>query len=213
MASDQDLLPLYLHLARASERRRQPLVSDKFLVLAGVAAAEQGLDGVAANCRARILSHNPGHLVRRYPTVAAALADTRFQGFFQQVARQYTRERVEHIGQSLGIDLAGERATYYSLDEYATAILGPPLAAQGSVTPRLDAVDVMTGDGLDPDGDVHETGAPTRSAQPAQSGSEMRGGFAGNARVWPGCLRRPVAIGAAGALALGAALAYFFSRR
>ncbi len=42
-----DELALYLHLARASEVRRRPLVRDKLLMLAGKTALEMRLEPVA----------------------------------------------------------------------------------------------------------------------------------------------------------------------
>ena len=124
MTSNHDPLAIYLHLARASEQRRRPLVRDKLLVLAGVTAAERGLDLVAACCRRKVLSHNAGHLVSQYPTLSVALADERFQTFLRQLRRNYPVEKAEHMLNSLGIQLAGERQAYYTDHEYAAALLG-----------------------------------------------------------------------------------------
>jgi len=124
MAEPDDLLPLYLHLARASQHRNRPWVRDKLLVLSGAAAAERGLDMVAAYCRRTILANNPRHLVGHHPTMAAALEDERFQGHLAQLRRRYTRERAEHMLGSLGIDLAREREAYFTLHEYAAVLLG-----------------------------------------------------------------------------------------
>lgn len=124
MPSAADLLPLLLHVARASELRRQPMVRDKLLVLAGAAAAEAGMPAVAAYCRQRVLASNPGHLAGHYPNFEAALADERFRKFHAQLAKAHSREKLEHILESLGIEWAGERALYYSDEEYAAAILG-----------------------------------------------------------------------------------------
>ena len=69
MAEADRVLGMYLHLARASKLRQQPLVRAKLLVLAGVQAEAMGLDEISALCRHRILSQNPRHLVRRWPTM------------------------------------------------------------------------------------------------------------------------------------------------
>jgi hypothetical protein len=122
--NSHESLPLYLHLARASQQRNRPWVRDKLLVLAGATAAEKGLDLIAAFCRREVLANNPRHLIGHHPTVAAALEDERFQGYLAQLRRRYTRERAEHMLDSLGIDMAHEREAYFSLYEYAASLLG-----------------------------------------------------------------------------------------
>ncbi|HVC92138.1 MAG TPA: hypothetical protein VND64_00530 [Pirellulales bacterium] len=157
MAQSDDLLPLYLHLARASQRRNRPWVRDKLLVLSGAAAAERGLDMVASFCRRTILANNPRHLVGHHPTMAAAMEDERFQGHLAQLRRRYTRERAEHMLGSLGIDLARERDAYFTLHEYAAALLGTTPA-------ELEALF----------GDVDEAGegtSPPSGAQRSTAGS------------------------------------------
>lgn len=118
------LLGLYLHLARASRSRNQPLVRDKFLVLAGVIAARMNLDDVAAYCRAEVLRHNPGHMVRRWPTLAAAIEDSDFLHFLKQLQRRFPQEKAERMLAELGIEMARERETYFDDAEYAASLLG-----------------------------------------------------------------------------------------
>lgn len=124
MAASHDPLALYLHLASASQRRQRLLVRDKMLVLAAVEAAERSLDQIAAHCRLKILSHNAAHLVSHYPTIAAALADERFQSYFRRLKRNYSVEKAEHMLSSLGIDPAGERGAFLNDHEYAASLLG-----------------------------------------------------------------------------------------
>ncbi len=124
MAERGELLGIYLHLARASEARNRPLVRDKLLALAGAIAAEGELAPIAAYCRSKILANNPGHLIGRHPTFAAALADERFQHYLARLRTHYSQERAEHMLQSLGIQLARERAAYFNDYEYAAALLG-----------------------------------------------------------------------------------------
>lgn len=124
MSTAHEPLGMYLHLARASQQRRRPLVRDKMLVLAGSVAAERGLQQVAACCRQRVLDHNPGHLIGQYATIAAALEDERFQTFLKKLRRDFTLEKAEHMLDSLGIQLASERDTYYTDHEYAASLLG-----------------------------------------------------------------------------------------
>jgi hypothetical protein len=111
-------------LARASEQRRRPLVRDKLLLLAGVIAARMELSHIAAYCRKRILEHNPGHMVRRWPTLGEAINEDEFLHLLRQVQRRYPLEKAERLLASLGIDMAHEREAYYTDNEYAAALLG-----------------------------------------------------------------------------------------
>lgn len=117
-------LGVFLHLAQAWNRRRRPLMRDRMLVLAGALASEIGLSSVAEYCRYHVLQHNPHHLIRRWPTLMAALEDEDFQSFLKQVRRRYPAEKAERILDNLGLTMARERDAYYSDSEYAAAILG-----------------------------------------------------------------------------------------
>jgi hypothetical protein len=140
MTDIDELLALYLHLARASELRNRPWVRDKLLVLAGACAVERGLDLIAAFCRRRILSNNPGHLVGHHPSLAMAMDDERFQGYLVQLRRRYSRERAEHMLGSLGIDPAHERDAYFTVYEYAAALLGTTPAELNDLFGDVDLV-------------------------------------------------------------------------
>lgn len=119
-----EVLGSYLHLARAAELRRQPLVRDRVLLLAAIIAVQIDLAPIAAACRERILAHNPGHMLGRWPTVAAALEEEDFQSLMAQLARRYGPEQVEHLLVQLGIERGNERAVYASDGEYAAGLLG-----------------------------------------------------------------------------------------
>jgi hypothetical protein len=140
MAETGELLGIYLHLARASEARRRPLVRDKLLVLAGTVAAERGMVPLAAYCRQKVLASNRGHLVGHHPTLAAALEDERFQRYLVRLRTHYSRERAEYMLSSLGIDLARERAAYFDDYEYAAALLGTTPEALEEQLAAADAV-------------------------------------------------------------------------
>ena len=122
-----ELLGTYLHLARAAELRRQPLVRNRVLLLAGVIAAQIDLAPIAAACREKILAHSPRHLVGRWPTVAAALLEDDFQTLVNQLSTRYGPERVERLVSQLGIERGNERAAYASEGEYAAGLLGMDL--------------------------------------------------------------------------------------
>jgi len=158
MAEADRLLGMYLHLARASHRRRQPMVHVKLLVLAGVQAEAMGLAEIAALCRHKILAQNAQHLVRRWPTINEALAAEPFQAYLKQLKRRYSSEKVEHMVQSLGIEMGQERAAYFSDQEYAASLLDT----------RLDAIaDVLASDPI--------TAARDRARRPhAQETPESR---------------------------------------
>lgn len=129
MSGTADMLGMYLHLARASGLRRRPQVRDRLLILAGTEAVEMALPRIAETCRRLVLEHNPQHLVKRWPTLEAAMREEDYQIFLRQLRRRYPREKVEELVRSLGIELGRERETYYSDEEYAAALLGLPPAA------------------------------------------------------------------------------------
>ena len=124
MDSPVELLGIYLHLARAAAQRKRPLVRDRLLVLAAAMAADLLLPAVAACCRARVLEHNPGHLLHRFRTVEEAAESDDFTALRRQLVRKYAPEKAEQLMQSLQIDWETERAAYYSDEEYAAALLG-----------------------------------------------------------------------------------------
>jgi hypothetical protein len=119
-----DLLATYLHLARAAELRRQPQVCDRVLLLAAVIAAQIELAPIAAACREKILAHNRGHMLARWPTVAAALAEEDLQSLVNQLSTRYGPEHVENLVAQLGIERGHERAAYDSDGEFAASLLG-----------------------------------------------------------------------------------------
>ena len=125
MSTPGEHLGMYLHLARAAELRRQPLVRDRLLLLAGVIAAQiPGLSPIAACCRARILEHNPGHMLSRWPTVGEGLAEEELATLVTQLARRYGPEQAEQLLMQLGIERGAERAAYFSDGEYAASLMG-----------------------------------------------------------------------------------------
>lgn len=124
MSAPIDLLGVYLHLARASELRRRPHVRDRLLIIAGTIAARMHLPRVSAYCRHRVLQHNPHHLIGHWESCEEALEDPDFLVFLRQLQRRYPQEKAERMLSSLGIEMARERAVYYSDEEYAVSLLG-----------------------------------------------------------------------------------------
>ncbi|MFV1968015.1 MAG: hypothetical protein ACC628_21530 [Pirellulaceae bacterium] len=133
------LLGVFLHLARASELRRRPHVSDRLFLLAAVIASDAGLERIAAYCRHRILEHNPHHAVRRWSTIKEAVDDQEFVHFLRHLQRRFPPEKAERMLETLSIEMGRERDTYYSDEEYAASLLG--------ITP--ESLDNLFGDSVD----------------------------------------------------------------
>jgi hypothetical protein len=122
-----EVLGMYLHLARASKIRQRPHVTDRLMLLAGVAAVRMHLPRIAAYCRWSILQHNPHHAVSRWNSLELAIEEEEFLSLLRQLQRRFPLERVEQMLDSLGIHTAGERQAYYTDEEYAASILGVPV--------------------------------------------------------------------------------------
>ena len=132
MSNTTHELGIYLALVRAAERRHQPLVRDRMLVLAGVTAAQQQLDVLAAYCRAEILKHNPHHITARWPSLKQALADEDFLALLRQLRRRFPFEKAERMVETLGIFLTPFDAETMQPMEYAAAILDVDVVRFGS---------------------------------------------------------------------------------
>ena len=122
-------LGVYLHLARASQQRRRPMVRDRLLVLAGATAVNMQLPQIAAYCRHQVLQHNPRHLVGRWTNLFQAMEEEEFQCHLRHLKRRYPCEKAERMLESLGIQMARERDAYFTDQEYAAAILGTTTSA------------------------------------------------------------------------------------
>lgn len=132
MPAADELVVMYLELARAARARNRPWDRDKLLLLAGSAAAERGRHTIASLCRREILAHNHGHLIAQHPRISDALDDERFARYLGQLRRKYSPERCEHMLASLGIDVEERRARFADLDEYAAATVAEGPAGEQS---------------------------------------------------------------------------------
>ena len=81
-------------------------------------------DRLCAACRSQMLDSNPNHMIRRWPTIDAALDDPDFRHFLRQVERRYPHEKAERMMDELEIVTGNERAAYYTDEEYAASLLG-----------------------------------------------------------------------------------------
>ncbi len=137
--SDPDLAVIrYLELAKISQAKNQRSGSDRFLILAGVAACRTGWLDVAERCRERVLEHNPHHLLGRWPTLPDALRSDDFAPFLKQLERFCSSERAEMLLSELEADvrLSGEiPPREQALKQLAAALWKTP-AANGEAGPE-----------------------------------------------------------------------------
>jgi len=123
MPTAQEILSVYLQLARVSQRRRKAMARDRFLVLASMVAVDLELWDVADLCRRRILDHNPGHLVRRFESMRDAVGNEDYETLVTQLWRKYPFERLEYLLSRVQPNWASERARYRTDAEFARAML------------------------------------------------------------------------------------------
>lgn len=124
--NDHDAAMLaFVKLAGVSQSRQQLGPRDKFLVLAGVAAARANLPAVSQRCRELILAHNPAHLIGRFETIELALADGEFAAFLRQLSRFCSYEKAEHHLSQLDIlPEVPKLSAKLSAGDYALLLLG-----------------------------------------------------------------------------------------
>lgn len=103
MLDHEAALVAFVKLAGVAQSKRQWSQRDKFLLLAGLAAARAGLRDVAARCRELVLLHNAMHLIKNYTTLETALDDPDFQPFVVFLQRFCSYERAEHYLTQLNI--------------------------------------------------------------------------------------------------------------
>ena len=117
-------LILYLRLAQAFKNKLQLSDRDRALILAATAATFLQLPEVAEFCRQLVLQRNPGHMMRKWESFAAALGDGDFGFFLKQVLRKMPVERAEVKLIELNYQ-CDVRAEDYETDmDYAAAVMG-----------------------------------------------------------------------------------------
>jgi hypothetical protein len=115
------LLLMYLRLAAVAHERRKPYQCDRLLVLAAVAAEELDRWEFAEACRRRVLENNPGHMLKRFDSMAEALADDDFQPYLRRLLREWPYEKAEHV--LAHPDVETTEASHFS-EAALTALLG-----------------------------------------------------------------------------------------
>ncbi len=98
----QETLPrIYRELADWYERRAEPSMRDRFLVLAMDAAYRAGHPEEAEQLRRRLLQVNPHHLLRPYATVAEASQAADVQTYLRDLRMNYPSEVAQVLLRSL----------------------------------------------------------------------------------------------------------------
>lgn len=124
MSDPFEELIVYLRVAQAFKNRLRMSDRDRALVLAGICAALLQMNSIADFCRQLILQNNPGHMLRKYPSFAAALEDEDFEVFLKQVRRKLTLEQAESQIVTLNYECDVLPTDYTTKTEYAAAVMG-----------------------------------------------------------------------------------------
>jgi hypothetical protein len=123
MRDHEAAMQVYAQLAVISEQKKQNLVRDRFLLLAGVEACRAGWPEVAASCHRKLIASNPAHQANRHETFADALRDENFQQLVIHWERYCPFEKAEAMLRRLNLpapvetDLTVGEQTLKMLDE------------------------------------------------------------------------------------------------
>lgn len=115
---------LFLRLAQAFRNRMQMPDRDRALVMAGAYACLQELSPLAAFCRTVVLQNNPGHMLRKWPTMREAMEDPDFATFLKQVQRRFPIEKAESMLKSFGYQCDVREGDYQDPLAFAAAVMG-----------------------------------------------------------------------------------------
>lgn len=96
-----DSADIYEQLADLEEQRGAAQNRDRFLILAADAARADGAAARAEELRARLLQHNPHHLLKPYPSLADALRSPDVQSYVADLRHTYPPEEAERLLQSM----------------------------------------------------------------------------------------------------------------
>lgn len=101
MASSDQAVRVYSELAEVYHRRGEAQMRDRYLVLAADAALATGQRAEGESLRARLLQHNPHHLLKPYATFAEAMRSTDVQNYVAALRRSHPFEKAEHLLESI----------------------------------------------------------------------------------------------------------------
>jgi hypothetical protein len=97
MPAPEQLLELYLHLAKASEEQQRFGQREKFLVLAANVAAASGDSAAAEACRSAVVRNNPEHVLCKYESMNEALRSEDVVEYTHSLLRMYPFEKAEYL--------------------------------------------------------------------------------------------------------------------
>lgn len=92
----------YGELACLSQERSQPLMRDRFLLLAAASACRAGWSEIARECHRLLTTFAPQHQAARFTTMADGLRDAEFIKVVQHWERFCPMERAEMLLTELG---------------------------------------------------------------------------------------------------------------
>jgi hypothetical protein len=109
MPSARQTVQIYEELAELEGQHEQPQLRDRFLILAADAALKHGLHEIAERLRARLLEHNPHHLLRPYPSLLEAVKSPDVAGYIADLRHTYPPEEAFRLLVELTTDGAVQR--------------------------------------------------------------------------------------------------------
>jgi hypothetical protein len=118
----------YLKLAQAYRSRSLMSDRDRALLLAAIGASYLQMHPLAELCRKMILQNNPGHLFRKFQSVAEAVDDSDFHAFAKQVRKKMPADKAPTILTELDYQVKIRRVDFDTESEYAAALLGVDVA-------------------------------------------------------------------------------------
>jgi hypothetical protein len=119
----QELI-LFLRLAQAYKSRRMMQDRNRALVMAGTCAALMEMKSIAKLCRAQILQHNQGHMLRKWESFSEAIEDGDFQALLRQIRRKLPEERAEELLEELDYRCDVRKADHQTNESFAAAVMG-----------------------------------------------------------------------------------------
>ena len=103
MRDHESAMRVYVQLAVISDRKKQPQVRDRFLLLAGVEACRAGWLDVAECCHHKLIASNPAHQAHLFASLADGLRDANFQQLVAHWERYCPFEKAEAMLRQLNL--------------------------------------------------------------------------------------------------------------